>query len=379
VSIKRKLQEWQAAGLLDDEQATKIARYEEQHASSASWAVWGISAVGALAIAAGIISVIAANWDDIPARLKLAVCAVLLLATLAGAWRTAERASSRLRDLCLFLHDGMVLASVGLVAQVYHLHGHPWRAFALCAVLGSVPAAIAAHSLLTDVVLAHLTLALGFLLGDAGWFDHFDHDFAVGFFAASLGLVFAFAARLARAVRPAAATALRRWSAALIGIVAVASCVLWNENSRYTAQVYWPIWIFALAVIGLVTRELASDEPGRNARLLAIALLFALLAGAALTHAASDHAFRVPRQLVGFALFCAFCAAVAIAAAQAGDKLGTNLATLALAGRVLGLYFELAKDLMTTGVGLIATGGVCLLVAYGWWRLRRALPIAEAT
>ena len=75
-------------------------------------------------------------------------------------------------------------------------------------------------------------------------------------------------------------------------------------------------------------------------------------------------------------MFAGLCIAVAMAAAESGSKLGTNLATLALAARVFVFYLELAKNLMTTGIGLIVTGLVCLAVAYAWCRFRRALPVA---
>ncbi len=375
MNIKRKIEAWRRAGLLDDERATAIALYEEEHASSSRWVLWGITAVGGLAIVTGIISVVAANWDDIPDWLKLSGCGALLLGSLAGAWGTARLASSWPRDLFLFFHDGMLLAAIGLIAQVYNLHGHPWRALALCAALALPATTVAVHGLLADVFLAYVTLALGFFFDEAGWFNHFERDFGVGFLGASLGLVFLLAVDFVQPRKAAAAAALRRWGFGLIGITAIGACLLWNEHMRWVwQQAYWPMAFFVVVALPHAIRELIVHRPGSGIRLASLVLLIALLVGAALTYSSgTDH---VGRQLIGFTLFCALCTSVAIAAANAGSKVGTNFATLALAGRVLVLYFELAKNLMTTGVSLIATGGVCLAVAYGWWRLRRVLPIA---
>jgi hypothetical protein len=108
--------------------------------------------------------------------------------------------------------------------------------------------------------------------------------------------------------------------------------------------------------------------------LAAIILLTLLLCGALVGRA--DEGNLLLRQFVGFGLFALLCIAVAMAAAGSGSKLGTNLATLALAARVFVFYLELARNLMTTGIGLIVTGLVCLGIAYAWWRFRRTLPVA---
>jgi hypothetical protein len=269
----------------------------------------------------------------------------------------------------------MLLATIGVVAQVYNLHGHPWRALALCAVLALPATAVAAHGLLSDVFLAYITFSLGFFFDEVGLFDHVERDFGAGFLGASLGLVFLLGADFVQPRNAATVAALRRWGFCLIGIAAIAASVLWHWHTRWVwQQTYWPIATFVVAALLHAIRELIVHRPGSGMRLASVFLLVALLVGAALTYTSgADH---VGRQLIGFTLFCALCASVAVAAANAGSKVGTNLATLALAGRVLALYLELAKNLMTTGVSLIATGGVCLAVAYGWWRLRRVLPIA---
>lgn len=88
VKIVTKLEEWNKAGLLDDAQVATIGRYEAEHSARAQWVVWGIGAVGALAITTGIVSVISANWDVVPTWLKLLASATLMLGALAGAWRT---------------------------------------------------------------------------------------------------------------------------------------------------------------------------------------------------------------------------------------------------------------------------------------------------
>ena len=345
------------------------------------WVVWGIASVGGLAIAVGIISVIAANWDDIPEKLKLAACGALLLGSLGGAWRTSRLENLWPRDLFLLFHSGMVPATIGLIAQIYHLSGHPWRAIALCALFALPAAVVAKQGLLTDVFIGFLTLALGFFLSEYHWFDNlFDPgDLREVFVYATFGLVLLLGGSAVGSTHRGASAAAKRWGIGLLAATAVVASVSWATDLRWSWRephppLHWPIGIFLASAAALSAQLWWTRPPALRARLASITLLTLLLCGALVGRA--DDGNLLLRQFVGFGLFALLCIAVAMAAAASGSKLGTNLATLTLAARVFVFYLELAKNLMTTGIGLIATGLVCLGVAYAWWRLKGALPIA---
>jgi len=381
VGIERKLAAWKKAGLLTEDQAAAIALHEQSQASGARWVVWSIASVGGLAIAVGIISVIAANWDDIPEKVKLAACGALLLGSLGGAWRTSRLENLWPRDLFLLFHSGMVPATIGLIAQIYHLSGHPWRAVALCAAFALPAAVVAKQGLLTDVFIGFLTLALGLFMSEYDWFNNlFDGDLRVAFIYAAFGLMLLFSASAIRGAHLGASAAAKRWGIGLLAATSVAASVCWDTTgSRWLAQqphsiLQWPQGIFLAAAAAFSARLWWTRPPALGARLAAIALLTLLLCGALVGRV--DQNNLLLRQFIGFGLFAGLCIAVAMAAAESGSRLGTNLATLALAARVFVFYLELAKNLMTTGIGLIVTGFVCLAVAYAWWRLRRTLPVA---
>ena len=381
VGIERKLAAWKKAGLLTEEQTLAIARHEESQATGTRWVVWGIGSVGGLAIAVGIISVIAAHWDVIPDKVKLAACGALLLASLYGAWRTSSLENLWPRDLFLLFHSGMVAATIGLIAQVYHLSGHPWRAAALCAAFALPAALVAKQGLLTDVFIGFLTLALGLLMSEHQWFDNlFDSGLREIFVYAAFGWVLLLSVSALRRAHPGAAAAARRWGIGLLTATVVSASVTWATTfSQWSVTPPRPVLLWPL-VIFLATGAMLSVQlwwiraPALRARLAAIALLTLFLCGALVGRGHEGNLLL--RQFVGFGLFVGLCIAVAVAAAGSGSKLGTNLATLALAMRVFVFYLERAKNLMTTGMGLIATGVVCLAIAYAWWRLRRTLPVA---
>src|SRR5262249_49481378 len=111
--------------------------------------------------------------------------------------------------------------------------------------------------------------------------------------------------------------------------------------------------------------------------LAAIALLTLLLCGALVGRV--DQNNLLLRQFIGFGLFAGLCIAVAMAAAESGSRLGTNLSTLALAAREFAFYLELAKNLRTKGIVPIATGFASLGVSYACGGLRRPLPVAPRT
>lgn len=109
-----------------------------------------LSILGAVLIGAGVISFIAANWQEMPRLFRLG----LMISLLWAAYATAAFLFAR--GLALFAHGAVLVgsvvfgASVMLVAQMYHLHGNPpdavivWAAGALVAglLMGSNPSLV---------------------------------------------------------------------------------------------------------------------------------------------------------------------------------------------------------------------------------------------
>jgi hypothetical protein len=377
--LDRKLDLWRNRGLLTEEQAAAIRAFEEARAGGPlGWVVWGLAAAGGVTVVVGVVAIVAANWKDVPEGAKLAAVGTLLLASLAGAWRTSGLRNTWPRDLCLLLHALLPLAMIGLIAQVYHLSGPPWRTFALCGALALPGVVLGARSLLTDVVLAYVVLAAGFAVGEVGWLRRvfYEAPFGWGLLSATGGLVLLALGRTAAGRGAAApAAALRRWGVALLAVPLVATAVEWRWGRATGAWDVGPVAIL-LAVGVPVAWRLASPDRNRPA-LAAAALGGALLAATALLPGRLD---RDAGIWLGFLLFCAFGVALAMAAARAGRRRWVTAATLAIAARVVVLYLVLARDLMTTGIGLVGSGLVICAVAWGWWRLNRVLrlPVGAA-
>ena len=66
------VQRWQKAGLIDDDLARRIVDWEVANRRRPV-VLWAIAGMGALAMALGVMAIVGANWESIPAWLKLAL------------------------------------------------------------------------------------------------------------------------------------------------------------------------------------------------------------------------------------------------------------------------------------------------------------------
>jgi hypothetical protein len=361
VNIDKKLGAWQQAGLVTADQAEAIRAFEEQRSGSAkSWIVGGLGAVGGLAIVGGLISLIAANWNNVPVAAKLLAMGLLLAGALVAALRLDRAGRPLVSDLFLLAHGLLALAAVGLVAQIYNLSSGPWRGLFLCAALAVPAAVVSRRSLLSDLPLAYALVGLGLWLDRTRALQEELRGFGGGLFAAALGGAMLLSSDLLASVHAAASVALRRWGAALAAVSAVAAAGILSVRASHSTR---PTMLFvAAAVAALLGTRLFLTR--RYATLAGTVLTFLLL-GTAYAFTSAEVGVR----FLGFVLFCAACAALAIASAQAGSKRLTNAFTLAIAARIVVLFVEVLRSLALTGLGLILTGLVFCAVAWGWWRL----------
>jgi uncharacterized membrane protein len=370
MNLDARLAAWREAALVTEEQARAIREFEEKRrGNSRTWVVGALGALGGLAIAAGLVSLVASNWERIAPGVKLAAAFALLAGCLAAAYACSRDGRTLASDLFLFAHGGISLALIGLVSQVYHLSGAPWRALALATAIAIPAAAISDRALSSDLAVA-FALATVWLVVEKSAYAIL-RGFGAALVWAAAGAVLLFLAEAVRRVHPAATRALRRWGGAVLFAVSIAAAFAWSIDwGRGT-----------LLAVGALCAVLAAAWIARLAWkrqgplvVAALALTFLILGPSALSHVRSSEAGL---RFIGFALFCTAGVAFAMGAAQAGSRRLTNLFTLAVAGRVLLLFVEVLKSLALTGVGLLLTGVVFCAIAWGWWKLHDALPVQE--
>jgi len=363
MGIDRKLQAWTEAGLIDEAAATRIRAFEAQQARPV--ALWAMVGLGLLALALGIILVVSANWDLIPEAVKLAVHMSLTAMAAAAAWWGASRAKPWLAEGALFLLGALVLAGIGLHAQVYQLTGPLWHALLLWTILMTPALLLGGKTRLTGTGWA--LMAMGAMLSLA--LDHAEergpwlwiHGLAMA--TPALLVALSFLPRLApafgAAVREIAIVALL--AAASIAHFGWASEVTGTEASEMALRFVLPALAAMLAI--LVNRRTGAMQPG---------LLLALVAGPTL---AAALALAVPHpdvwvsRLVGVMTFTMLWGFIAREASATGRSALFAVAIAAIAIRIFIIYIELFGSLAATGGGLIAGGVLLVVLALAWRRI----------
>lgn len=367
----RKLLKWQDAGLIDAATRQRIEAWEAEH--SRPLALWAAIGIGALAIGLGVISVVAANWEDVPGIVRLAIH-LALLAGLAGfIWHRGERLEQQhpwgleaalfvlaILGMTFFGHLGQVYqtdsplwkpltAWLVLFAPLLLLRGQSWLAAAL--LMGTLIYACWDYSVQTDwslreqadppylwysFVTAAPVLAAPFAAWmrerktnrEAFWKQLEQLTLAYALGGASLICVAAGYEEFDEQVLSSGSHLIR----AVIGLAAAAGVYVVRKQASGSASA---VVLAASGLVGLIALPLAGEE------------------------------------LVGALLFMALWAVVAAVSLKTGLRSAFQLAVAAIALRLIILSFELASDLLTSGFGLIVAGGMILGIAWGALRISR--------
>lgn len=117
-NLSKKIESWTQAGIIDAAQAQKISDFERENGSFGAHGVF--LTLGALSVALGVISLIAAHWADIPDAVKLTAM-FLMLAGNAFAAAKYRAVCPRVFEALLVLQALLTVGCVGLVAQIFNL------------------------------------------------------------------------------------------------------------------------------------------------------------------------------------------------------------------------------------------------------------------
>lgn len=362
MATERKLAEWVAAGLIDADAADRIRQYERRngrrvHPPRLSWAV---AALGLFAVALGIALIVSANWDRIPAWLKLGTHFAAILLAGGVAWHARDRIW--VGEAALFLFAALVLAGIVLQAQIYQLSGPGWGIPVLWLALSAPALAAGGKTQLTGATLALGTIIVasdfGFeTVGQAGWW------------VMPQGLAMA---------APVALVALAMWG----GIAAPVRRILLQTGLAAIlagvslAHFHWasPVSLtdardMALRLLPVAALTGWTLYAAYRCRIVPRDLVLPLLAGpfaALLLVTAIPHAGDTLSRAIGVAVYAAMWGAIARGAARAGTNLLFAIAVGAIALRIFIVYIELFGSLSETGWTLLAGGLLLVALAAGW-------------
>lgn len=343
-----------------------------------------VGVLGAILVTAGIILLIASNWNDIPRLLKLGVGLALLLGTHA-AGRILDHSGRHpvMAEVLHLIGSSMFLANIALVGQIYNLSSRPPNAILLwlsgVAPLAWILRSKAQHILALVIfgiwlglelnqrdsllyfagegrqftiyaLLGVLFAALGPLLGLSKYpeFGPPTEKFGllathIASFPLTLGLFYG-----SDQVAPAA------W--VIVGCLSVVTIVLWLLAIRRVDLVPDPQWrwVWAGAQLGLLALVWLGLKVKGN------------YGGWETHHLVGPHWIAVPALF----LFCLLQIQVGLVRRS---KWLVNLAIVFIGLHLITSYFQLFGSQQTTGIMFVVTGGVLIGLAVYLERKRRSL------
>jgi uncharacterized membrane protein len=374
MNLEKRLTRWTEAGLLSAEQARSIKAWEQEQ-PSASWVLFGITGLGIVVLMTGVVSIIAANWDQIPPSVKL--WGYFISLSVLG-WAAAKRYGTPgvIRECLLTAYAAYVLGGIGLIGQLYHLSAEGYEALFTWLTLVLPIALLAQSRLINNLWCVVLLSACALWL-----FSSAQHEEAVRIYTIAaapwitLGVGYLLWNRFSFF-----SSALRVWSYGilLLGYAIVAN-IAWSAGGGLPDPLRHPGYAWALPFTGFVLALAAVWFRQRLVgRGLSIAIAFTLVALGALlmppTYGSLDD--TIFSQIMGCLLFiAAWSGAAAIAAGMERRRL-FDFAALVIAIRFIVVYFEVFGSLAATGFGLMLSGAVILGIAYMWHSYRGTLAKA---
>jgi uncharacterized membrane protein len=377
------IRRWQRAGLIDGDLARRIQDWEAAHRRPV--AVWAIAGMGALAVSLGVMAIVGANWEDIPAWFKLtvdlglnALCAAMVFVCWRRGWEWR-------REIAALLLFGLVLSGIALIGQTYQLQSAPWRALVFWLAITTPFLALTAFSRLSGVLwtiaavttwftldepVHDLMVRAGALASRRNFWDGGDLTPLMGYFAACGIVVIAV---LRGRWAPARGQARTMLQLALAGLAAICSLVTaFDWTSRGSAPV--PLGSIVIGVGANLAAAAAAwvglADAERRATLMVIAGSAAVWVLALLISPLGGLTEEIARAV----LFVVYWGGIGALAATGGRRGLFGLAFTLVGLRLLVLYFEAIGGLTATGFGLIGGGFLCLALAAVGWRLTRNVP-----
>ncbi len=383
---QRKLEQWQQAGLMSTQQVAAILAFEQQHASRTNWWLYSIMILGVVIIGLGVISLIAANWANIPDTLKLGVdFAALALLALAiyGQYDQPNRAWLETLIAGFLL---LCLASIGLIAQIFHTGGQWYHALLFWSVI-TFGITLFAHSLFTRFFWVTILLHSALWSINALYNTHEDHmldGFPTLFLLAPLlcAALYYFTTHIHRLIGFSSSFLFWFQLTAIVSLVFVDVSRSGGELHNYQSEWYMPAYILAAVLAtGIILH--------RDYKLLNKLLLLACL-GLLLAYYQPDLLFNGYSR---YSLFSSYSTDAnlgfwqaddiraplltllilflyALHAGNSGQQRAFNIATFLIGLRFVVLYFQAMGGLAATGIGLIISGILIMSIAWLWYKSR---------
>lgn len=369
---KRKVKDWQEAGLITASQADAIFAWEQDHKAGKFGR--GLVGLGLFAILMGILSIIAHNWYVIPAAVKIGAHLLLNAGVAFVAWRAAAQGKEIIREGAAVAFFVLTVTLMILIGQVFQLDGTltgltvTWMVITLPFIwffghtrLSAVPWMLAFIATITAVMSENIPPLPQY------WQMFFVT--AVGTLL-PLGLIADGSLKIFQRVKPAYAETFTHAGFVLLALNATMATFYWltprteeiatlaqSANLSYTNAYLYLIAIFAVALAGIALRAMFSryfvDDSARKMGVL-FCVASVLMIALPMLIPSGESSFAAALFFIAYWIFIGW-----IGQQLAWSRL-ISMAIVLVAIRIFAIYIEVFGDMLSTGVGLIVGGAVLL-------------------
>src|SRR5688572_47628 len=271
MDLEQKLERWKEARLVSTEQAERILAFEKQRERPTL--LYAVAGLAGLAVAIGLVSIVAANWDLIPGRMKLALDAVVVIGLGQALVHLGTGPPAWLEEAARVAYYGLVLASIALVGQVYQLGGNAAQALLAWSVLTFPLMALGRSARVGFLWLVGLqvTYFVGLSELAKGGSSRADHALAAVYWAPLAALALG-RTRWLRRLRPAYADVLRAAAWAELVLLASVASLAFYETLAQGERTPWLVVGASLVATAWLCYQTEPTPAGRAQRsLLAVA------------------------------------------------------------------------------------------------------------
>jgi Predicted membrane protein (DUF2157). len=371
--LDKRLNQWVLLQFISDEQANKISAYETKRSTNSLTVLSSFLTLGAFIIGIGIISLVAANWQKIPDMLKLAVDFGLLAAVACLIFKIGQSGKIMLQDGLIFFYLILCLASIGLIAQIYHTSGPLYQLLLFWALITVAPMLIAKRAFIPFIWFGGLIGGLTSLVLDTFLFALiFDKSHQVLFMTIPLFCFVASVISRCSLKHPKLVGAIEVWVLITVLAALISNEVshLWGKKLYASLSAYGPSYILLL----LSAFVIWSDKNYSRLQKILLLLTFGVYLipfHLRLLEVKNGIGYPLTYDLA-YALLSSIILGLIATLAATLKKWFLFQAFLFLVGvRFLILYFQALGGLATTGIGLIIAGGLVIVMVFLWYKYQK--------
>jgi len=370
--LEKALIEWTSLGLINQTQAEKISQHE---ASKSSWGLSSILTLGVTAISIGIISLIAANWQEIPDIAKLILDFALLTTLAMGMVKFWQSKNVLLFEGLLIGFLLLCLASIGLIAQIYHTGGELYQALLLWAFITCGIIFFAKRLFAPFIWVGGFLIAITFTLANSPLFwplfqDHYD---PIVMFMPLLFVCITFVLQQKLSSENSLVRAFKSWT--LITLLSAIAFIELNFNASLQSQNTLMSYLSGYCLILFTGICIYWMTPYNRLQkyLLTLALFIFVLQSGVLWQFTflTFHTYKFFYAVTTILIF----GLLAIFFASLKKRRLFQLFIILIGLRLLILYFQALGGLAMTGLGLVTAGILIIAMGVLWSKYRTKLMI----